>query len=124
LIYIRVKTLFRLSIIDMPISWSTLLISDVPIFYAVTSGVSARVNFTNHADCTVVVYWHSYEGQLVQYAVLAPGDHYIQQTFVTHPWSFQDRNSRTLLVTSEGDAIYFPKGTAETENIVIVREGE
>ena len=44
------------------------------------------INFINQADTCVGVYWLDYHGVRQFYALLNPGGHYLQPTFLTHPW--------------------------------------
>jgi VHL beta domain len=44
------------------------------------------LRFTNATCLTVSVYWLDYQGNRTLYAILAPGQSYVQGTFVTHPW--------------------------------------
>lgn len=36
------------------------------------------------------IFWLDYNGQRVLYNTLAPGQSYVQQTFLTHPWVIAD----------------------------------
>jgi VHL beta domain len=52
---------------------------------------STYIEFVNDSGVGVVVYWINYTGQLVFYAFLAPGQSYVQQTYLTHPWLIYDQ---------------------------------
>ena len=49
--------------------------------------------FVNDYGKEIVIHWVNYTGQLVFYSFLAPGDHYIQQTYLTHPWLVTDQTT-------------------------------
>jgi hypothetical protein len=44
------------------------------------------VHFSNLTAQPLDVYWLNYNGERVRYRILAPGEDYTQQTYVTHPW--------------------------------------
>jgi len=49
------------------------------------------VRFVNNsANLTFQVFWLDYNGNRVLYATLGPGQSFIQQTFLTHPWVIAD----------------------------------
>jgi hypothetical protein len=49
------------------------------------------VRFVNNsASLTFQVFWLDYNGNRVLYATLGPGQSFIQQTFLTHPWVIAD----------------------------------
>jgi hypothetical protein len=50
----------------------------------------ANITFTNNSAAPRNVYWIGYSGQRVLYQTLKPGQHYIQPTFITHPWVVTD----------------------------------
>ena len=47
---------------------------------------AARIDFVNHLNTAVDVYWIDYSGNRVFYNTLAADSSYIQGTFITHPW--------------------------------------
>ena len=58
----------------------------------------AGITFAN--DCTtlsVKTYWVDYQCTEKYYQTLKPGDSYLQQTYVTHPWRIRDAASGKLL---------------------------
>src|SRR5947209_146381 len=74
---------------------------------------STHIEFVNNSPITVKVYWLDYaSGARVLYATLAPGQSYLQQTFVTHPW----------VVTDLGDvciSIFLPTDTTSSAVVTI-----
>jgi hypothetical protein len=48
---------------------------------------SITLYFYNGGSYAADIYWHDYEGELVYYNTLQPGDSYTQSTYATHPWS-------------------------------------
>jgi WD40 repeat protein len=49
------------------------------------------VRFVNNsASVTFQVFWLDYNGNRVLYATLGPGQSFVQQTFLTHPWVIAD----------------------------------
>lgn len=60
-----------------------------------------EIDFVNHRDEPVVIYWLDYQGTRERYAVLGSGDTSQQPTYVGHPW---------VVTTMRGDglAVYLP----------------
>jgi hypothetical protein len=56
-----------------------------------TGDTPTSIVFVNDYNKEIVVYWVNYSGQLVFYRFLAPGDFYIQGTYLTHPWIVYDQ---------------------------------
>ena len=54
------------------------------------SRTSVTVTFRNRSGAFRSVNWVDFNGQLVQYAALNPGESFTIQTFLTHPWVFTD----------------------------------
>jgi hypothetical protein len=48
--------------------------------------VSTEIRFVNRTAHAVLVYWLNYQGKRVLYQTLSPGQSYVQQTYLTHPW--------------------------------------
>ena len=48
------------------------------------------VTFRNDLDETVYVWWADYEGNLVHYKSLSPGQYYKVPTYATHAWLLAD----------------------------------
>ena len=59
-------------------------------------GAPAKIRFVNDSDKVVRVYWINANGDRVLYNTLAPGNRYIQSTYVTHPWLITDVNDAEL----------------------------
>ena len=54
------------------------------------------MQFKNNRSSAVRIYWLDYQGQRKFYTELAPGQEYVQPTFVTHPWIVTDQTERCL----------------------------
>ncbi len=51
----------------------------------------AAIQFVNSSPTlTFQVFWLDYNGNRVLYATLSPGQSFVQQTFLTHPWVIAD----------------------------------
>ncbi len=61
------------------------------------------VTFTNGAEGTRHVTWINYEGGVVHYSTLAPGQSYAVNTYLTHPWLIIDDKGvcRVMYVVGE-----------------------
>jgi Zn-dependent protease len=79
---------------------------------SVRGAIPTAITFTNRGTQALSVYWLNYRGKRVPYAKLAPGQSYVQKTFVTHPW----------LVVSDPEeecrGIFLPAGSPGT---VVIR---
>ncbi len=64
------------------------------------------LQFANHTDRIVNVYWINYDCTEELYMTLGPGKSYSQDSFVTHPWVVRDALSGTPLAATiaEGNA--------------------
>jgi hypothetical protein len=74
-----------------------------PSGYTLTSSVRSvegttgtSIEFVNQTAGVIFVSWIDYQGGAVLYASLQPGQAYVQQTYVTHPWLVLDANARIL----------------------------
>jgi hypothetical protein len=56
-----------------------------------TGDMPTSIVFMNEYGRELAVYWVNYAGQLVFYRILDPGDFYVQQTYLTHPWIVYDQ---------------------------------
>jgi uncharacterized protein YkwD len=65
-------------------------------FRSIASTTPTSIEFVNQTAGVVFVSWIDYQGGAVLYASLQPGQAYVQQTYVTHPWIVLDANARTL----------------------------
>jgi VHL beta domain len=54
---------------------------------------STTIRLINRGSQTFKVYWIDYWGRRQHYWDLAPGEHYDQQTYVTHPWVITESGS-------------------------------
>jgi hypothetical protein len=60
---------------------------------SIIGAVATSITFVNATSGSVDVYWLDYQGGRVYYYTLAPGQSYVQSTWVTHPWVAIDRAS-------------------------------
>jgi hypothetical protein len=52
----------------------------------INGDTSTSVDFINETAGPVLVYWLNYSGARVYYNTIPSGYHYVQQTYITHPW--------------------------------------
>ncbi len=62
------------------------------------SDTTVSVIFENKSNAVRLIKWIDYEGVLVDYARLDPGQSYEQVTFLTHPWMFTDEGGNCLRI--------------------------
>lgn len=55
------------------------------------------MTFTNASSRTVNVIWISFDCAEVLYQTLGPGQSYLQNTYLTHPWIVRDASSGALV---------------------------
>lgn len=60
------------------------------------------------------IFWLDYQGKLVRYKTLDPGETHRQQTFETHPWTFTTVPTRGSLepkqrLVVDGSPVFFPR---------------
>jgi hypothetical protein len=56
-----------------------------------TGDTPTSIVFMNESGRELAIYWVNYAGQPVFYRFLDPGDFYVQQTYLTHPWMIYDQ---------------------------------
>jgi von Hippel-Lindau disease tumor supressor len=111
----------RLSILALTVSFSAVTTSSLALaqrkhtaenggIRSVNGDVSTSVRFVNRKQIMLKIYWLNYEGQRVFYRSLNPGERYIQQTYLTHPWLITDVNDNALYV-------FFPDAQLRTVEI-------
>jgi hypothetical protein len=71
---------------------------------------TTEVVFVNKRAQTITIWWLDYKGKRVQYNTLASGDHYTQQTYVTHPWVVTDTQGQCL-------GLFFPDAQRRTIDV-------
>lgn len=60
---------------------------------SITGATPTTVRFVNASITTTFrVFWLDYNGNRVLYATLSPGQSFVQQTFLTHPWVIADNS--------------------------------
>ncbi|GIF40778.1 VHL beta domain-containing protein [Actinoplanes xinjiangensis] len=62
-----------------------------------------EIDFVNHRDESVVIYWLDYQGARERYLVLDSGDARQQPTFVGHPWVITTMGGHSLAVVLPAD---------------------
>jgi hypothetical protein len=67
-----------------------------PHFFSIKGDQSVSLRFINQKNQRVKIFWLDYQGQAKFYRTLEPGEEYIQQTYMTHPWWITDENNRPL----------------------------
>ena len=53
---------------------------------SISETTSTEVIFFNQSPAPIRTYWLDYEGNRKFGSEIRPGDSYVQQTYVTHPW--------------------------------------
>lgn len=68
------------------------------------TGQAVSIRFSNRTSSYRMVMWLDYDGRPVEYKALNPGDSYVQQTFVGHPWMVTDGpgNCKEIFVPKRG----------------------
>jgi hypothetical protein len=69
--------------------------------HSITGTTTAAIEFLNSSGITQNVYWLTYAGTRQLYLTLAPGQSFVQGTFLTHPWVATDSSNTCR-------AIYLP----------------
>jgi hypothetical protein len=69
-----------------------------PKYFSMRWDRPVSVKFINQRNHRINIYWLDYQGIAQFYRSLAPGEWYVQQTFMTHPWWVSDENNRGLAV--------------------------
>jgi hypothetical protein len=69
--------------------------------HSINGTTTAAIKFVNASSITENVYWRDYSGTRVLYNTLAPGQSFVQGTFLTHPWVTTDSSNTCR-------AIYLP----------------
>lgn len=65
---------------------------------SIETDTKTEIDFVNHRDEPVVVYWLDYQGARERYAVLGSGDTSQQPTYVGHPWVVTTVKGHSLAV--------------------------
>jgi von Hippel-Lindau disease tumor supressor len=65
-----------------------------------------EVIFFNQSPAPIRTYWLDHQGQRIFGTEIRPGDSYVQQTFVTHPWVVTKSGAKTCV------AIYQPEASS------------
>ena len=66
------------------------LVSQVLSLTSLNGNMPTSIEFENDSVDPVDIFWIDYSGQAVLYSHLLPGQSYVQQTYVTHPWVIYD----------------------------------
>jgi len=80
------------------------------------SNVPVKVKFVNKSGEYRGVFWLDYNGQMVSYANLNPGESYTIDTFVSHPWVFTDGPGNCI-------EMYFPAKGKNRYNLTVKSPG-
>lgn len=83
---------------------------------SVSGGEISYCTFVNKTKSTVTVNWFNYEGKLVRYSELKPGETYGSKTFVGHPWACINVQTNKTMFTG-GDYVFYPK--ASTSHVTV-----
>lgn len=80
-------------------------------------GTPIDVTFHCRSSRKTGLFWIDYNGRLVLYHYLQPGETFEVSTFETHPWVFIDADSKDYLVANRKDQVYFP---SEEKNYIYI----
>lgn len=89
-----------------------------PLLRSSSSEESTFVLFENQTNSPIKLYWLNYEGQKTAYRTLQPGRIHRQQTFVTHPWTFDNMDGDPESVVVDHKRIIFPKEEGDRRAIL------
>ena len=65
-----------------------------------------EVIFFNQSTAPIRTYWIDHQGNRIFGSEIRPGDSYVQQTYVTHPWVVTKNGAKTCM------AIYQPEASS------------
>jgi hypothetical protein len=74
-------------------------------FLSTSGSTPAAIDFVNHLNYAVNIYWIDYSGDRVFYNGLAALSHYVQGTYLTHPWIVAKAGSGDTLAQGTGTLI-------------------
>jgi hypothetical protein len=69
-----------------------------PRYFSIRGDQPVSIKFFNQRNRRINIYWIDYQGISKFYKSLEPGEQYIQQTYMTHPWLVTDDKNRTIAV--------------------------
>lgn len=69
----------------------------VPTMCSLNDAASAQITFINNCTVSVKQEWVDYACAEMEYATIAPGQSWVQPTYVTHPWRIRDAATNRLL---------------------------
>jgi hypothetical protein len=95
-----------------------------------SASTAAEIDFVNHLNYAVDIYWIDYSGDRVLYADLAANSSYVQGTYLTHPWLVVKAGSGdttaqgtgTLITGFMAETVFVPGATPDIANITAVPE--
>ena len=74
-------------------------------FLSTSGSTPAAIDFVNHEDYAVDVYWINYSGDRVFYNNLGANSSFVQATYITHPWIIAKAGSGDTLAQGTGTLI-------------------
>ena len=86
-----------------------------------SANVISYVSFINNTPGSVSIYWHNFEGELVKYDDIKPGESYSAKTFTEHPWSAKDTATGYKVLTDNRYVFYPRPNPSVHERISIER---
>ena len=95
--------------------------ASIEAMQSINSDDPTQVCFNNMSSVAVNVFWIDFGGSRVFYNFLAPGDSYVQGTYVTHPWLITDALGGAG-VEGVGIEGFLPIGVAAEADIVSTPE--
>jgi hypothetical protein len=72
--------------------------------HSVDSVKSTEVIFFNQSTVPIRTYWLDFEGKRIFRSEIRPGDSFVQQTYVTHPWVVTNSSTRDCVAIFQPDS--------------------
>jgi len=79
-----------------------------------------QLNFVNHADSVIRLWWHDDSGVPRHYHTIVPNQYVNQWTFATHPWSATNDAGEQLLM--DGERVFVPEAGDDQAFITVTKE--
>ena len=76
-----------------------------------------KVYFKNESDQEIELFWYHYDGSMVSYGKIQPGNVLAMNTFATHPWRAIGSDDYTFSV--DGECVYIPVASDNERTIPI-----
>lgn len=88
-------------------------------YQSVSSDGLISITFENRTSESVLLKWHSFDGDLLDYSTVAAGATYTQGTYATHPWSAHGTGNLTV----DGHEVYIPVQGDDGRTVYVTQAG-